>query len=52
MFTIKCLQQENPIVFTTTVFVITLFLLAFGFRVTEGDLYYLNKGTVLKMNGF
>lgn len=51
-FTVKCLQQDHPIIFTVIIFIITLILFAFGFRVTEGDLYYLNAEVVGSTNGF
>jgi hypothetical protein len=51
-FTVKCLQQDHPIIFTVVIFIITFILFAFGFRATEGNLYYLNKEVVGQTNGF
>jgi hypothetical protein len=50
-YSIKCIQHEHPISFLAFVFAITLFVFAFGFRVTEGSVYALNSQAV-RPNGF
>jgi hypothetical protein len=42
-YSIKCIQYEHPIFFIVFTFIITLFIFAFGFRVTEGRVYILNS---------
>ncbi len=42
-YSIKCIQHQHPVFFIIFVFSITLFLFAFGFKVTEGRVFFLNS---------
>jgi hypothetical protein len=50
-FSLKCIQQEYPLTFTTVISLVFMFIFGFGFRVTEGNLYYLNP-TLIQPTGF
>jgi len=41
-YSIKCIQQEYPITSILFMFLICLVLFSYGFRVTEGNLSYIN----------
>lgn len=45
-FSIKCLQHEYPLACTSVVFAFTSVIFSFGFRVTEGNFYYLNSSVI------
>lgn len=51
-FSIKCIQQEYPLAFTTVVSLVFMFIFGFGFRVTEGNMYYLNRNILTEKTGF
>ena len=51
-FSLKCIQQEYPLAFTTVISLVFMFIIGIGFRVTEGNLYYLNRGVLSSKTGF
>ena len=51
-FSMKCIQQEYPLAFTTVISLVFMFIIGIGFRVTEGNLYYLNSGVLSSKTGF
>lgn len=51
-YSLKCIQQEYPLTFTTVISLVFMFIFAFGFRVTEGNLYYMNPYILGSKTGF
>lgn len=51
-YSLKCIQQEYPLTFTTVVSLAVWLIFGFGFRVTEGNIYYMNPNKLGSKTGF